>query len=138
MLRKEQKCKKKRTLENVKKYREYNISVSYIKSLSIGFDNFILRIYKCSTLLEPFHQIGSLYKKMMLPVQAPHRFSIFIQRWQYLFFESPNCHSIDNVGIWTLPRPLKNQHHLQKPIMNKVVVWKSLETRFEQIGNFEE
>ena len=93
------KMQKKRTLENVKKYREYNISVSYIKSLSIGFDNFILRIYKCSTLLEPFHQIGSLYKKMMLPVQAPHRFSIFIQRWQYLFFESPNCHSIDNVGI---------------------------------------
>ena len=47
------------------------------------------------------------------------------------FAEGANCYSIDSEEVWSLPRPLEIQNHVQKPIMSKVVVWRGLDTRFE-------
>ena len=91
------------------------ITTSYIMSLIIAFANFI----NAKSFLIIFTKLVNAWE---------HRICICFQQWQYVFLgEIPVA--------WpdlTLPWPIENQRHLQKPIMNKVLVWVSLDPRLKQ------
>lgn len=119
------------TLESVNKY-ECNTGVSYMKSLITAFENFL----NVKSLLIIFTKLVTFTKKLCC-LHRPIEYVFAFSNDNTFFGDSHNCHLIDNVEISEiLPWLLENQHHPQKPVLNKVIVWIGLVIMFDLMWQF--